>query len=131
MVGGLADFTSDAVLHVLPHAGADYSGDGCGVGYMTPYYEDTKSGIGEYAFDTERRQDMEAVTGHPSVSVDEKLRKRIKDLTEWLQQTNPGCFSEQRHLDSGTTERSYWHYGYLCAVRDIRLLRSPSGDLPN
>jgi hypothetical protein len=26
---------------------------------------------------------------------------------------------EQRHLEAGTIEREYWHYGYLMALRDV------------
>lgn len=26
---------------------------------------------------------------------------------------------EQKHLDAGTVERDYWHYGYLIALRDV------------
>jgi nucleoside 2-deoxyribosyltransferase len=32
---------------------------------------------------------------------------------------------EQRHLDAGTDERTYWHYGYASALKDIvRILQS-------
>jgi hypothetical protein len=31
---------------------------------------------------------------------------------------------EQRHLDSGSAERVYWHHGYASALKDIlRILR--------
>jgi hypothetical protein len=31
---------------------------------------------------------------------------------------------EQRHLDHGSDERTYWHYGYASALRDVlRIIR--------
>jgi hypothetical protein len=51
------------------------------------------------------------------------LEKRAEDLQNWLKENAPGVFAEQKHLDEGSPERAYWHYGYLVAVRDIyRLL---------
>jgi hypothetical protein len=39
----------------------------------------------------------------------------------------PECQVEQKHLDAGTPERVYWHYGYLCALRDaLDLLKRSS-----
>jgi hypothetical protein len=46
------------------------------------------------------------------------LAKRVKDLTRWLEKNAPECVIEQRQLDASTPEQVYWHYGYLCAVRD-------------
>jgi hypothetical protein len=58
------------------------------------------------------------------------LEQRAKDLQSWLKENAPGVFVEQKHLDEGSPERVYWHYGYVVAVRDIyRLLtgqRMPS-----
>jgi hypothetical protein len=53
-------------------------------------------------------------------SLDEALEKRIADLTAWLREIAPECDHKQRHLDDGTVERAYWHYGYLMALRDLR-----------
>ena len=47
------------------------------------------------------------------------LEKRAKDLQNWLKENAPGVFAEQKHLDEGSQERAYWHYGYLVAVRDM------------
>jgi len=77
-------------------------------------------------------EDMKMSKGALSAEVgaEEKLRARADGLQDWLNQECPECFSEQRHLHEGTLERAYWHYGYLCAVRDIlRLFFSRS--LPN
>lgn len=51
------------------------------------------------------------------------LRRRRNELIAWLRREDPACFSQQKHLEEGTGERVYWHYGYLSAVRDtLRLL---------
>jgi hypothetical protein len=47
------------------------------------------------------------------------LERRAKGLQEWLKENAPDVFAEQKHLDEGSQERVYWHYGYLVAVRDI------------
>ena len=51
--------------------------------------------------------------------VADSLRERVKQLMDWLQREAPECLTEQRHLDHGTSERAYWHYGYLTAIRDV------------
>ena len=30
------------------------------------------------------------------------------------------CFKEQKHLDEGSPERIYWHYGELMTLIDLR-----------
>ncbi|HTZ34566.1 MAG TPA: hypothetical protein VMB84_00995 [Stellaceae bacterium] len=45
---------------------------------------------------------------------------RADSLARWLEEHAPRCPSEQRHLDEGTQERAYWHYGYLMALRDMQ-----------
>ncbi len=40
-------------------------------------------------------------------------------LARWLAENAPHCESSQKHLDQGTIEQAYWHYGYVCAIRDI------------
>lgn len=47
------------------------------------------------------------------------LRERIDDTFEFLSKDHPEIFHEQKHLDAGTIERAYWHYGYMAALRDI------------
>lgn len=49
----------------------------------------------------------------------EALIKRKRELAAWLRENGNGCEDEQRHLDEGTSERVYWHYGYLMALQDI------------
>jgi hypothetical protein len=56
--------------------------------------------------------------------VDQAIDERIDGLTDWLADNCPYCTHEQAHLDAGTRERAYWHYGYLTALRDLRDLRA-------
>ena len=56
------------------------------------------------------------------------LERRISDLREWLHETAPECFSEQKHSEEGTQERVYWHHGYMTGLRDA--LRLLVGDSP-
>lgn len=46
------------------------------------------------------------------------LIERTKGINEWLTNVSPSCFSEQRHLNAGSVERTYWHYGYMVALND-------------
>ena len=48
------------------------------------------------------------------------LNKRINHLSEWLKRNAPHVHDEQCHLDAGTEEQAYWHYGYLTALKDIQ-----------
>lgn len=57
----------------------------------------------------------------------ELLDRRIKNITAWLKETAPECLSEQAHLDEGSRERTYWHYGYLVALMDMRKLLERTG----
>jgi hypothetical protein len=43
-------------------------------------------------------------------------------LRRWLAENAPSCATSQRHLDPGTLEQVYWHYGYVCAIQDILAL---------
>ncbi len=47
------------------------------------------------------------------------LKERHDALVEWLEREAADCVAEQRHLEEGTVERIYWHYGYLMALRDV------------
>ena len=47
------------------------------------------------------------------------VEKRAADLRDWLEKNAPESLIEQKHLDEGTRERVYWHYGYMVAVRDV------------
>lgn len=53
-------------------------------------------------------------------SLTERLEQRISGILEWLKENAPEISEEQKHLDAGSAERAYWHYGYAMALRDIR-----------
>jgi hypothetical protein len=48
----------------------------------------------------------------------DKVRRRIDALERWLQQQGVRVKRTQAHLEEGSLERLYWHYGYLTGLRD-------------
>ncbi len=58
----------------------------------------------------------------------QKLERRAKSTSRWLKENAPNCVREQKHLEKGTAERAYWHYGYLVATQDVLKLLSRKGD---
>lgn len=46
------------------------------------------------------------------------LTARAKGIKTWLAEYAPECFDKQLHLDEGSQERVYWHYGYHAALSD-------------
>jgi hypothetical protein len=46
------------------------------------------------------------------------IHRRIAELEEWLKRQGVDVKREQAHLDEGSRERLYWHYGYLVGLRD-------------
>lgn len=59
----------------------------------------------------------------------QRIRHRAKAIEMWLQKNGGAALDEQRHLDTGSRERAYWHYGYMVALRDV--LRLISGQSPS
>jgi hypothetical protein len=61
------------------------------------------------------------MTRHYSIerSQIQALSDKADALIRWLIENAPYCETSQRHLDPGTIEQEYWHYGYVCAIRDI------------
>ena len=48
------------------------------------------------------------------------IQELIKRKNELLKNAKEkGLTQEQKHLDNGTTEREYWHYGYAICLNDI------------
>jgi hypothetical protein len=47
-----------------------------------------------------------------------KIELRIRDLSKWLEENAPNCGTDQKHLEEGSQERAYWHFGYMVALRD-------------
>ncbi len=57
------------------------------------------------------------------------LSQRVSELTRWVAEHASYCESGQKHLDDATVEQAYWHYGYLCALRDVlALIRRQSAE---
>jgi hypothetical protein len=54
-----------------------------------------------------------------SIDAQISLERRASVIEEWLQTNHPSIRDEQAHLDTGSPQRAYWHYGYLMAIRDI------------
>ena len=52
----------------------------------------------------------------------DKISQREQGIKDWLDENAPYIAGDQKHLDDGTVERAYWHYGYLVALRDVRSL---------
>ena len=48
-----------------------------------------------------------------------QIEKRMNATRKWLRDNSSACFTEQKHLDEGSQERAYWHYGYMVALRDV------------
>jgi hypothetical protein len=61
------------------------------------------------------------MTKHYSIesSQIQTLSDKADALTRWLAEHAPHCEASQKHLDQGTLEQAYWHYGYTCAIRDV------------
>lgn len=53
------------------------------------------------------------------------ISQKAEALARWLAERAPYCQDSQKHLDHGTIEQAYWHYGYLCAIRDILAIVDP------
>jgi hypothetical protein len=56
---------------------------------------------------------------------DEQIEREVAipnqemDTLHWLKTKHPEVFLEQKHLDEGTPERAYWHYGRWSALKDV------------
>ena len=59
------------------------------------------------------------------------LDRRIVELRLWLQENAPDTAEMQIHLDADTSERAYWHHGYLVALLDMRELLKGRKDRPH
>jgi hypothetical protein len=67
----------------------------------------------------------------PQAEARDLIQGRIDGISTWLAENAVMCATGQKHLDEGTAERQYWHYGYLVALRDIQKLLGLSGDALN
>ena len=61
------------------------------------------------------------------------LEERLATLELLMGEQASSVIREQRHLDTNSPERVYWHYGYLMALREILAIitgRSPASKTP-
>lgn len=67
------------------------------------------------------------MTTHYSIELSriQAISDKADALTRWLAEHAPYCDDFQKHLDQGTSEQAYWHYGYVCAIRDILAIVDP------
>jgi hypothetical protein len=49
----------------------------------------------------------------------QKIEKRATDLQKWLDENGKNCTNDQAHTLPNTTEKIYWHYGYMIALKDM------------
>lgn len=65
------------------------------------------------------------------------LRQRRDNIRGWLDEEAPYTAADQRHLDTDSCERAYWHHGYQAALSDVLKLvasagqKSGSEDIPS
>ncbi|WP_020696485.1 hypothetical protein [Reyranella massiliensis] len=67
---------------------------------------------------------------NPRQSLAESIDRRIAELRAWLEENAPDTTEMQSHLDANTSERAYWHHGYLVALIDMRDLLRERKDPP-
>jgi hypothetical protein len=50
---------------------------------------------------------------------EEDVRKMHDGLQAEVRDTFPFAFTDHAHLNAGSPERAYYHYGYLAALADV------------
>ncbi len=55
------------------------------------------------------------------------IERRRDGIREWLDEESPYTDADQKHLDTDSPERAYWHHGYQAALNDILALLTPAG----
>ena len=48
-----------------------------------------------------------------------KIREKMDAIRKQLEEDSPECFVEQAHTDGHGIAKTYWHYGYLIALKDV------------
>lgn len=66
------------------------------------------------AAEQERDRAREALTG-----LELKFAERAEGQRQWISENAPYISHDQKHLNAGTVERAYWHYGYCIALGDV------------
>ena len=52
------------------------------------------------------------------VSAQSLVERRIAELGRWLAEQGVDVRAEQAHLDQGSRDRLYWHYGYFIGLQE-------------
>ena len=47
------------------------------------------------------------------------IERRRDGIREWLDEESPYTDADQKHLETDSPERAYWHHGYQAALNDI------------
>jgi hypothetical protein len=55
------------------------------------------------------------------------IERRRDGIREWLDDESPYTDADQKHLETDSPERAYWHHGYQAALSDILDLLTPAG----
>lgn len=63
---------------------------------------------------------IEQTTQRRAMSLEQAVEERLDAVLLWLKENAPAVAAEQSHLDSGTAERAYYHFGYAAALQDIK-----------
>ena len=61
-------------------------------------------------------------------TLEDVLQHRLRKIREAI---SVEVTEEQRHLDGGSPEREYWHYGYASALKDVLTMLQSAGGTPN
>lgn len=52
------------------------------------------------------------------VSAEALVQRRIAELGTWLAEQGVDVREERAHLDQGSRDRLYWHYGYFIGLQE-------------
>ena len=55
------------------------------------------------------------------------LKRRRDGIREWLADEAPHTAVHQKHLETASPERAYWHHGYQAALNDIMTMMALEG----
>jgi hypothetical protein len=55
------------------------------------------------------------------------IEGRRDGIRDWLEDEAPYTAFDQKHLETASPERAYWHHGYQAALTDIIELLKPAG----
>jgi hypothetical protein len=49
----------------------------------------------------------------------DRIEMRVNEIATWLMKNHPEVFREQKHLGKETSERAYYMFGYMMALKDV------------